>query len=230
MRIGILTYDSPHLKTEQLVNLLRVKSDNDITLVMLPFTPRPARQTLLQHRPAMSSGCHPIELARWWSLNAVKVTDMADFPVDFEAMIVAGARLLPPEVVTRMPIVNAHPGLIPAVRGLDSFKWAIRDAMPLGITLHLIDEGVDLGRHLASVRTPVLQQDSLESLARRHYEMELSLLADFARYLSSPEAVPDGLPTRPARKRMPMAEEQEMIRTFESYRRRFSRPPATEQR
>ena len=226
MRIGVLTYDNPHLKTEQLVNLLRTKSDVDITLVMLPFAQRPVRRTLFQHRPVMSSGCNPVDLADWWSLDAIRVSAPADIPTDFDVMIVAGAGLLPPEIVTRMPVVNAHPGLIPAVRGLDSFKWAILDAMPLGVTLHLIDEGVDLGRHLASVRTPILPQDSLESLARRHYELELFLLADFARHLSSPKPAPKGLPTRPARKRMPIVDEQEMLRTFETYRQQFGRATA----
>lgn len=223
MRIGILTYDCPHLKTEQIVNLLQCRDGYEITLVLLPFNPRPVRQTLFQHRPAMSSGCHPGELGRWWSLDVVRVLDLVEIPTDFDALIVAGAGLLPAEVVTRTPVINAHPGLIPSVRGLDSFKWAIRDGMPLGITLHFVDEGVDLGRHIASVRTPVLPQDNLESLARRHYEMEIALLADFEMHLSEPQPVPQDLVPRPSRMRMPAPIESEMIEAFEAYRRQFSR-------
>ena len=41
------------------------------------------------------------------------------------------------------PIVNAHPGIIPLTRGLDSLKWAIYQNVPIGNTLHLIDNEVD---------------------------------------------------------------------------------------
>lgn len=222
MRIGVLTYDCPHLKTEQIVNLLRARGEHVMSLVLLPFKPRPARQTMFQHRPAMDSGCHPGDLARWWSLEVIKVADPIEIPTGFKALIVAGAGLLPAEVVTRTPVVNAHSGLIPAVRGLDSFKWAIRDGMPLGNTLHLVDDGVDLGRHLASVRTPVFPNDSLEDLARRHYDLELALLSDFARHLARPEPEPQDLPPRPPRMRMPMTVESEMIQAFDAYRQKFS--------
>ena len=173
MQIGILTYDCPHLKTEQLVNLMLPRGGHEVTLIVQPFTPRPERTVLFRHRPDMSLGRHPVDLARWWSLEVIEVADLARIPTHFDALIVAGAGLLPAEVVTRVPVVNAHPGLIPAVRGLDSFKWAIRDGMPLGVTLHLIDDGIDLGRPLASTYTPVFVDGSLESLARRHYEMEI---------------------------------------------------------
>lgn len=223
MQIGMLTYDCPHLKTEQLVNLMLPRGGDEISLIIQPFKPRPERSVLLRHRPDMSSGCHPLDLARWWSLEVIEVADLAEIPTHFDALIVAGAGLLPAEVVTRVPVINAHPGLIPAVRGLDSFKWAIRDGMPLGVTLHIIDDGVDLGRHLASTHTPVFQHDSLESLARRHYEMEIGLLTDYARYLAAPDPAPQDLPTRPSRKRMSHDEEEKMIGAFDSYLRQFCR-------
>lgn len=222
MRIGLITYDTPHLKTEQLLAALWVRGERELTLLGLPFRPRPQRPVRFAHRPEMAEGAHPAELAAHFDLPWMPLPDAAVLPAGFDVLLVAGAGLLPAEVIREVPIVNAHPGLIPAVRGLDSFKWAIHDQMPLGNTLHLIDEAIDAGRHLAAVRTPVLASDTIERLARRHYALELELLANFARHLREPEAAPSDLPVRPSRKRMPVEDEERMLDAFDAYKARFA--------
>jgi phosphoribosylglycinamide formyltransferase 1 len=222
MRIGLITYDTHHLKTEQLLAALWVRGQRDMALLGLPFQPRPQRPVRLAHRPDMADGAHPAELAAHYDLPWIPLAHAAAIPLDFDVMLVAGAGLLPAEVVHHVPIVNAHPGLIPTVRGLDSFKWAILDHMPLGNTLHLIDEAVDAGRHLAAVRTPIFCSDTIERLARRHYELEIELLAEFARFLNEPENPPSDLPERPSRKRMPLDLEERMLTGFDAFKACFA--------
>ena len=92
--------------------------------------------------------------------------------------MIGGAGIVDISFANGKPIVNAHPGIIPLTRGLDSFKWAIYNNDPVGNTLHLIDNKVDKGEILQIKYTPVFTSDSLESLAQRHYESEIDMLAN----------------------------------------------------
>jgi phosphoribosylglycinamide formyltransferase-1 len=83
-------------------------------------------------------------------------------------------------------IINCHPGILPAVRGLDAFKWTIYEMKPLGVTLHYIDEEVDSGEIISVIPTPIFITDDLETLARRHYENEIYVLSNFEEYLNRP--------------------------------------------
>ena len=152
----------------------------------------------------------------------MQVADPCDLPTDCDVLVVGGAGLLPDNVVGTVPIVNAHPRLIPAMRGLDSFKWAILEQMPLGNTLHLVDADVDAGQYLTSVRTPVFLSDTLKALAQRHYNLEIQLLATFPIYYLEPRKPDEDLPVRPPHKRMPREREREMLSAFKIYKDKFA--------
>ena len=57
LKVGIVSYDYPHLKTEQLLHRLLFRNKLaagprfDIKLLALPFSPRPLREVLFAHRP-----------------------------------------------------------------------------------------------------------------------------------------------------------------------------------
>ncbi len=225
VRLAVLTYDQPHLKTQQLVAALSLDAVVRMELYGLPYVPRPPRSPLFPHRPEMATAGHPREVAKAYGIPYRAIEDVAEIGTEVDAAIVAGVGLLPGAFVERLPVVNGHPGLIPTVRGLDAFKWAIHDGMPLGVSLHLLDAEVDAGRHLKSLRTPVYADDTLETLAHRHYELEILLLASFRRFLERPAEPPPGLAERPARKRMPAEAEREMIEGFPAYRGLFAAPP-----
>jgi len=217
VRLGVITYDAPHLKTEQVVLGLLARGYR-FDLWAIPFQARPARQTLIQHRPAMDDAPHPEALAQHYALAFDRVADSRHLPTGYDVLLIAGAGLLPAEVVTKVRTINCHPGLAPAVRGLDAFKWAIYDGQPLGVTLHQVDVEVDRGMPLALLRTPVFPDDSLERLARRHYQAEIGLLVDFERWSSRPMAPDATLTGRPARLRMPLAIEREVLERFDAYK------------
>ncbi len=50
----------------------------------------------------------------------------------------------------RLGILNVHLGLLPEVRGMSSPEWSLLQGVPLGITFHYMDAGIDTG--------PVLQE------------------------------------------------------------------------
>ncbi|HET6469181.1 MAG TPA: formyl transferase, partial [Geminicoccaceae bacterium] len=70
------------------------------------------------------------------------------------AVAVWGTRVLASDVLQAVPapFINLHPGLTPAYRGFDAGYRALAQGDPngCGVTVHLIDEGIDTG--------PILRQ------------------------------------------------------------------------
>ena len=94
-------------------------------------------------------------------------------------LIVGGAGILPDSVVNNYKVINAHPGLIPTTRGLDSFKWAIYFQEPIGVTIHQINSEVDLGILIHHSQTKVYRNDDIMELAKRHYTNEIDILCEY---------------------------------------------------
>jgi phosphoribosylglycinamide formyltransferase-1 len=65
-------------------------------------------------------------------------------------------------------IVNIHPSLLPAYKGLDTHARAIAagDA-EAGCSVHVVTEELDAGSVLAQARVPILPDDTPETLAAR---------------------------------------------------------------
>jgi formyltetrahydrofolate-dependent phosphoribosylglycinamide formyltransferase len=65
-------------------------------------------------------------------------------------------------------LVNIHPSLLPAFRGLDTHARALAAGVKLhGCTVHLVRSGVDEGPILAQAAVPVLPDDAEATLAAR---------------------------------------------------------------
>lgn len=64
-------------------------------------------------------------------------------------------------------IVNLHPALLPYNRGAHPNVWSIIDGTPAGVTLHMVDEGIDTGPVLAQRRVEVRPTETGETLYRR---------------------------------------------------------------
>jgi formyltetrahydrofolate-dependent phosphoribosylglycinamide formyltransferase len=65
-------------------------------------------------------------------------------------------------------IVNIHPSLLPAYKGLDTHARAIAagDA-EAGCSVHVVTEELDAGSVLAQARVPILPDDTADTLAAR---------------------------------------------------------------
>lgn len=65
-------------------------------------------------------------------------------------------------------IVNVHPSLLPAFRGLAAWRQALEAGVEVaGCTVHYVDDGVDTGEVLGQTEVPVLADDTPESLHAR---------------------------------------------------------------
>jgi len=225
MRLGILTYDTYHLKTEQLIEGLQIAGSYEYEFFALPFVQRPAREVAFAHRAVQSTGAHAREVAASVGAPYTCVETADDITASgIDYWVIAGSNLLPEGFVGRYRdrVINGHAGLIPSVRGLDSFKWAILEGQPIGNTLHFIDERADAGTVIAQKRTPLFSHDTLESFAARHYANEISMLATFERLLRDRPMTDLDLVERPARMRMKVETEVEMIAAFDGFKQKYA--------
>ena len=110
--------------------------------------------------------------------------------VDF--VVLAGfMRVIKEPLLQAFPgrILNIHPSLLPAFRGLEAWRQALEAGVPeTGCTVHLVDAGVDTGRILGQTRVPVLADDTAESLHARiqvaEHELYPRMVFEFAQDLS----------------------------------------------
>lgn len=93
-----------------------------------------------------------------------------------ELVCLAGyMRLLSSDFVQQFPnrILNIHPSLLPAFKGLDAQKQAIDYGVKVsGCTVHFVDENLDHGAIVAQKTVEVLDEDTAETLAARILEQE----------------------------------------------------------
>jgi phosphoribosylglycinamide formyltransferase-1 len=65
-------------------------------------------------------------------------------------------------------IINIHPSLLPAFPGIAAWEQAIAaKAKETGVTVHVVDSGMDTGPILLQEAIPVFQNETPEQLYRR---------------------------------------------------------------
>jgi methionyl-tRNA formyltransferase len=86
-----------------------------------------------------------------------------------DVIVLGGSRILKPHIVRvpRIGVLNPHPGLLPAYRGVDVIPWALHNEDPLGVTVHFVDPGIDTGDIVAQRPFSVQPGDTPSSLKRR---------------------------------------------------------------
>lgn len=74
-------------------------------------------------------------------------------------------------------VVNLHPSYLPWNRGAHTNVWSIVERTPAGVSLHVVDEGVDTGPLIARREVPVHPTDTGRSLYLRLEEAALALFS-----------------------------------------------------
>ena len=82
-------------------------------------------------------------------------------------------------------LINIHPSLLPALRGLHTHRRAIEQGLgEHGASVHFVTEELDGGPVIVQVRVPVLPGDDTEQLAARVLEQEHRLYPLAIRWLA----------------------------------------------
>ena len=92
------------------------------------------------------------------------------------------------EVIDSFPlgIVNSHFSVLPELRGADPISFAILSGQPkTGVSLMLVDEGMDTGKILTTKALPIIPNDTTPSLTNKLILLSNELLGEFIpRYIS----------------------------------------------
>jgi len=95
-------------------------------------------------------------------------------------------RILTPWLVDQWSgrMVNIHPALLPNLKGLHTHERALQAGLKEhGATVHWVTSGVDEGEIILQARVPVLEGDTVETLANRVLHEEHRLYAQALRKL-----------------------------------------------
>ena len=143
-----------------------------------------------------------LEIARQRGLNAVCIPSKGLDREVYDRMVVAELRKHQVDLVClagfmrllsayfvrefNMAILNIHPGLLPSFPGLDAQHQALEHGVKVsGCTVHFVDEYLDHGPIIVQHAVPVLEDDTVETLAARILVEEHQAYTDAIRIVLS---------------------------------------------
>jgi len=111
---------------------------------------------------------------------------------EFDFLVSYGYRfILKNNVLSLFPrkAINLHISLLPCCRGAHPVFWSILERRPLGVTIHLLDEGLDTGNILFQQVTPLSlsHDESFSSLYRKQRDAIELLFGQSWKYLRTGE-------------------------------------------
>jgi len=102
----------------------------------------------------------------WAKVNLPQNFCLVDNVNDADIVIsVLYDKLFKAHIVKEKYCYNFHPGILPKYRGSGICSWAIiNEEKHMGVTLHVIDEGIDTGDIIEVRKFPILEKDTASSL------------------------------------------------------------------
>jgi len=184
MRVAFLGNDSWSVAS---LRALADAPDIEVELV-LTNPPRPAGRGSQLTPTAVADEARTLDLPL---LEVARIRDGEGFDaldtLEPDAIVVvAYGEILTPDVldIPRLGAVNVHFSLLPRWRGAAPVQRAILDGDDVtGVTVMLMDEGMDTGPVLATVETEIQQEEDAGSLGERLAEMGGPLLVETLRGL-----------------------------------------------
>jgi methionyl-tRNA formyltransferase len=102
-----------------------------------------------------------------------------------DVIAVFGTLVLKPPVIkaARTAILNMHTGLSPRYRGTDTTFWPLHNGEPewVGVTVHVLDAGIDSGPILRTARPELAADDDDASLFAKCVQVGTPLYVDAVR-------------------------------------------------
>lgn len=101
-----------------------------------------------------------------------------------DLLVLGGTRILREAIldVPRIATVNAHPGLLPTLRGPSSAGWALYKDLPQGATTHFVDTHIDEGDIILRRQLAVHREDTYEKINGRLATLAGELMAETLSY------------------------------------------------
>ncbi len=96
-------------------------------------------------------------------------------------VVVAYGKILPKEIleVSKYGCINGHASLLPKYRGASPIQWCIVcGETETGITIQVMDEGIDTGDILATVKVKIGEEETAEKLFERLSVISADLMVE----------------------------------------------------
>lgn len=148
------------------LGVIRVSGQIAFSLLIVPFLALSGKKRVkaLQQQYAFDQS----ELPREKFTHFPTVNDEACIALLEELapdiVIVNGTRIISQKLLSRCPAVfiNMHAGITPQYRGVHGGYWALQQNDPehCGVTVHLVDKGIDTGGILYQALIPVTAKDN----------------------------------------------------------------------
>ncbi len=221
-KIGVITYNIPHRKTYDTLCYLKASGYNNIIVFAEKLKYVKKTFPIIAHRPPTSNDLMPETLCKNFGYEYHDGMIREDLLKEGSIVLLCGAGLLENEIVTKYRIINSHPGYIPLSRGLDSFKWAIWNNTPIGVTTHIIGDEIDAGEVIERIEIPIYINDTFHQLAYRVYENEIKMLVEALDKLENRIYISgEG---HEINRRMPAEIEHQLPERFETIRKERGKP------
>jgi phosphoribosylglycinamide formyltransferase-1 len=108
-------------------------------------------------------------------------------------VVLAGfMRILPPNFVEALTpnLINTHPSLLPQFPGAHAVRDAINaGATKTGVTIHVVDNGVDTGPKIAQREVNISPEDSEAELHERIKVIERELLVTTVKQIADQQII-----------------------------------------
>lgn len=80
----------------------------------------------------------------------------------------------------KIGVLNAHPGILPYVRGVDAVKHSILNNIPIGVTGHFIDAGIDTGALIECFWLPIHKDDTIDDVVKLSDDLSVAVMFKLA--------------------------------------------------
>jgi methionyl-tRNA formyltransferase len=177
----IVFFGTPEFAVPSLRSLLDRRNEI-VAVVTQPDRPQGRSRTTLVPPPvksaAIDAGLHLLQPER--PVGDLFAASLRHLRAEL-GVVVAYGHILRPEILTIPPLgmINVHASLLPRYRGAAPIPWTILNGeTETGITIMRMDAGLDTGRVLQRVETPIAPDDSGGSLSDRLADLGAKAVAD----------------------------------------------------
>lgn len=108
-------------------------------------------------------------------------------------VVVAYGKILPKEIlnIAKYGCVNGHASLLPKYRGASPIQWCIvQGETETGVTTMLMDEGMDTGDILETVKVKIGEEETAEELFERLSDLNANLMVSTLEKLEKGDIIP----------------------------------------
>ena len=123
-------------------------------------------------------GIESVSLRAWAKTHKVKLRTIFDFEGDAtiallrefkpEYTIYTGGGILRSGFLSHAgTVLNAHSGKLPEIRGMFALEWSLLLGSEVGVTIHVIDKGIDTGPTLQWLPVDIQEGQTLDQLRDR---------------------------------------------------------------